>query len=235
MAKKKSSKALTKRQKAWKWTKRGALAAGALVAVREVYLGLGPRRDRRRAVYEQAARRAMELGRPLVVLGDPDGGLANRALGRQWQCGDICIDRFGCGTCAEWVQGRPEDVLRELDSGSYVVYDPGAFALADDARALASEITRVAGGEVYMADAGPWTLTSFFGPKRKRRVLVEPQLRPDAEVTYQPLPWHRDPVTGGSKVSLALHGVRYPATVPYLQMGDPRKMLSGLGYGRRFG
>jgi hypothetical protein len=223
---------MTKRQKtAWKWTKRGAAATAVALVIREAYLGFGPRREHRRAVFEQAQRRAQELGRPLLVLGDPDGGVLNRMLGRQWQCGDVCVDLMGCGICGERVQGRPEDVLQALDDNAYVVYDPGAFAKADDATEMAIQLKRVTGGEVYMADAGPWTLTAFFGPKRKRRIYEPPQLNAAKAVTYKPLLWHPDPRTGREKMDAALAG----APTGYLGNLYSTHTLSGLGYGRRFG
>lgn len=181
-----------------------AFGAGVLITARELYLVGGPRRDRRRITYTEAKQRAEELGRPLVVLGDPDAGLLNRALGRAWQCGNITIDPRGASACdgpqQQSIQGQPEDVLREMPAGSAVIYDSGLFAKSDKPQALAVEMQRVSGGEVYMSDAGPWTLAAFFEPGRKRRLYEMPPTHPN--IDWKPLPWHKSAQSGPSKYTL---------------------------------
>jgi len=227
---KKPSRNLTTKQKAWLWTKRGTAAAAIGIVIREAYLGFGPRRDYRRAVFEEARRRATELGRPLLVLGNPDGGLVNRLLGRQWQCGDVCVDPQGCGICGDWVQGRPEEVLRELDSNAYVVFDPGAFAFADVGSDFVNQLARVSGGEVFMADAGPWTMTAFLEPRRKRRLLKAPQAN-QGLLEWKPLPWQPELDSGRATMQSSLKG----SPTGYLGNVYDVHVLSGLGYGQRFG
>lgn len=207
MAKKaKTSAKAARRAKTWKWTKRIALGTGAFIVIRELYLGFGPRREHRRGVFEQAKRRAAELGRPLLVLGDPDAGLMNHMLGRQWQCGDICVDLKGCGICADWVQGAPTQVLREMEPDSVVVYDPGAFAKAENGNTFLDEVARVSGGHVFMADASPWTLTTSFGPKRKRRMIKPPQANQNV-VEWKPLLFHPEKDTGRERMETKLAGL----------------------------
>lgn len=198
-----------KPNKYWKYTKRTIMWGSIFLVIRETYLALGPRRERRRAVYALAARRAAELGKPLLVLGDPDGGLIHHALGRDFQCGDLCVDPKGCGICPDWLQGRAEDALANLQPNSHVIFDPGAFAKADSGTAIASQMLRVAGPDVFMADAGPWTLTAFFGPRRKRRLLEEPQIS-QGVIGYRPLLWHSEPDTGRDEVRFALAGSTPP-------------------------
>jgi len=187
------------KKKAWMWTKRVALGTVVVLGIRESYLALSPRRERRRAVYELAKARAAQLGRKLLVLGDPDGGLLNHVLGRQWQCdaNSICIDPAGCGICGTQMQGWPEDVLPQLPSGKFVIYDPGAFARANDAHKLAAELKRVAGAEVFMADVEPWSLAAFMEPGRKRRVLDVPQTNAQHAIVWKPGLLH--PEIGGSR------------------------------------
>jgi hypothetical protein len=61
--------------------------------------GMALRRfEARRRGFEAAARRASALGRPLVVVGDPDAG-AHTRLVRAYECGDLCIDLRGCPRC----------------------------------------------------------------------------------------------------------------------------------------
>lgn len=205
------------KKKAWLWTKRIALGTSIALVIRESYLALSPRRERRRAVYELAKARAKQLGRKLIVLGDPDGGLLNHMLGRQWQCqndcsnangawcdNDLCIDPAGCGLCEGQIQGWPEDVLKTLPSGQFVIYDPGAFAQAHNASALAAEMKRVAGPEVFMADVEPWSLAAFFEPGRKRRVLDVPQTNAQRAIVWKPGLLHPEPSTGRTEQTVAL-------------------------------
>lgn len=189
----KSAKKMTKGELAWLWTKRVTLGSALVLGIREVYLGLGPRREHRRAVFEQALKAARELGLKLIVLGDPDGGVLNRALGRQWQCEGpdvqvVCIDPAGCGICGSQVQGWPENELRRFADKSAIIYDPGAFTRAQNPGVLAAEMVRV-GVHTFVAEAEPTSLTAYFGFGRKRRVLREPQAN-GGVMTYKPLLLH---------------------------------------------
>lgn len=207
--KRRSTKKLTKAQKALKYTGMALGAASVLAVIRESYLAFGARRERRRSVYEQALKRSKDLGVPLIVLGDPDGGLMNHMLGRQWQCGVapgdvVCIDPKGCGLCPSQVQGWPEDVLSQVKDHSAVIYDPGAFGMANDGVKLAQQLQRVAvQGEVYMADVEPWSLAAFFEPARKRRVLTEPQVSASKTLTWKPT-WFRKEPNNGSRAEQAV-------------------------------
>lgn len=187
MAKKKQRKR-TKGQLAWLWTKRIALGSAVVLTIRESYLALGARRERRRSVYESAVTAAQQANLPLIVLGDPEGSVLNRLLGRQWQCEGrvkvICIDPAGCGLCANQIQGWPELELAKLASKSAIIYDPGAFAMADNGALLAAQMARV-GVRTFMADVEPTSLAAFFEPGRKRRVLKEPQAN-SGVLAYKP-------------------------------------------------
>lgn len=227
--KRRTGKKLTKRQKALKYTGYAFGGLAAFAVIREAYLAFGARRERRRGVYEQALRRSKELGVPLIVLGDPDGGLMNHALGRQWQCGVapnevVCIDPKGCGLCPTQIQGWPEDALSNFSDHSAVIYDPGAFGMANDGVKLAQELQRVAvQGEVYMADVEPWSLAAFFEPARKRRVLVEPQVSPSRTLTWKPTWFRKEPSTGSrAEQALALRGLGsgvLAVNIPHLPNG----------------
>jgi hypothetical protein len=232
---KRSTKKLTRAQKALKYTGYGFAAFAAFAAIRETYLAFGSRRERRRSVYEQALKRAHELGVPLIVLGDPDGGLMNHMLGRQWQCGTlpnevICIDPKGCGLCSSQVQGWPEDVLGQIKDHSAVIFDPGAFAMANDGVKLAQEMQRVAlQGEVYFADVEPWSLAAFFEPARKRRVLVEPQVSATRTLSWKPTWFRREPSGSRAEQTFALRGLGsgvISVTLPHVS-GD----MFGVGVG----
>jgi hypothetical protein len=203
------------KKKLWKWTKIVAGGVSIVAVVRESYLAFGSRREERRAVYEQAVKRAAEAGVPLLVLGDPDKGLMSHLLGRSWQCGDgspkvICIDPAGCGVCPDQIQGWPEDVLARMADNSAVIYDPGTgFPYANDGAALAKHMQRVAVADgIFMHDVEPLSLAAFFEPKRKRRVIVAPQTNTANTIVWEPSYWRKEPSTGvSSEQSMSLAGL----------------------------
>jgi len=65
-----------------------ALTLGGILALEG--LGALARHSTRGAVFAAAAERAQKLGRPLLVVGDPDSGMHTRLL-RAYGCGDICV------------------------------------------------------------------------------------------------------------------------------------------------
>lgn len=189
-------KKLTAKQKlALRRTGWVAFGAATLVVARELYLGFGPWRDERRQTFEQAAARAAATGKHLVVLGDPEGTLSSRVLGRAWQCGAICIDPKGCSQCGgpgeRSIQGQPLDVLRTLADNSAVIYDSGLFAKAEQPDALAHEMLRVSAGDVFMHDVSRFSLTSVFEPGRRRIMQKLPPTY--STIEWKPLWWQKDP------------------------------------------
>ena len=68
-----------------------------LLAVSEVAAALLRQRDRR-TTFSAAQARARELGRPLVVVGDPHAG-AWTSMMPAYGCGDTCVDINGCPGC----------------------------------------------------------------------------------------------------------------------------------------
>lgn len=199
-----------KKKKMWKiagWT---AFGLSAVMVARESYLVFGTNRETRRKLYEAALKRANELGKPLVVIGDPDGGILHHTLGRDYQCGMICIDPKGCGECGSTkeIVDDPTHALSQMGAGSAVVFDSGLFAYADDGFAMAQQLLRVSGGagNLFMFDVPRFTLTSMFEPKRKRVLKSAP---PSSMV----LDWKNgllsaEPSTGQREGSVKLGGVR---------------------------
>jgi len=123
--------------------------------------------DRHRArhvLYEQAKQQAADLGRPLVVVGDPDSG-AHTSLVRAYGCGDVCIDLRGCGSCPRAIT---TDITRiiPLPTDSSVVFVSCVLEYVADPQATWAEILRVAGSpdNVFLARVQPWTLTAALYP-----------------------------------------------------------------------
>jgi len=120
----------------------------------------------RREVYDQAARRAAALHRPLVVVGDPDAGAHTRLI-RAYGCGDLCVDINGCPLCpvvqVADIAARP---VPGVADDSAVVFMSCVLEYVDDAEAAVRELVRMAGSpeNLYMVSVQPWTLTAALYP-----------------------------------------------------------------------
>jgi hypothetical protein len=150
-----------------KWS---AIAIGA----REIYLALGPSRQKRRDIFNLAQFRARDTGKRLIVVGDPDAGIINRFLGRDYDCGELCLDAKGCLSCSSYGEGRLEDLLTELDDNSAVIYVSMKLESVNDMDKVLRELDRVAGGDVFVVTVPPWTLTSLLYPGSRRQIIQAP-------------------------------------------------------------
>jgi SAM-dependent methyltransferase len=119
------------------------------------------RRTRRIEQYARAAAKARELGRELVVIGAPDGGVTSG-----YPCGDITVD-VAPSSCPLAIQA---DVTKRLPfaDNSVVVFVSCVLEYVSDARAAIQEIHRVSGGYAYFVGVEPWTLTAYLYPGAKR-------------------------------------------------------------------
>jgi len=120
----------------------------------------------RRRRYEAAVGRASELGRPLVVVGDPDAGAHTRLL-RAYGCGDLCVDLRGCPRCevmqaVDLTQGTLEGVAND----SAVVYVSCVLEYVVDPEAVLRELYRMAGSpeNLFLVLVEPYSLTAALYP-----------------------------------------------------------------------
>jgi len=115
------------------------------------------RRDRRRRVWQAACARAEELGRPLVVVGAPDGGVT-----AGYGCGDVTIDiaPSACPCSVRWdiCDGMP------LPDDSCVVYVSCVLEYVRDWKGAVAELERVSGGELFLVTVEPFSLTGWMYP-----------------------------------------------------------------------
>ena len=136
----------------------GALLAEGGMALR--------RFEHRRRAFAAAAQRAAELGRPLVVVGDPDAG-AHTRLVRAYDCGDLCIDLHGCPRCrvmqaADLTAGPVPGIVDD----SAVVFVSCVLEYVSDPEAALYELQRMAGSpdNLFLVLVEPWTLTAVLYP-----------------------------------------------------------------------
>jgi hypothetical protein len=143
------------------------LARLALGSALLVEGGMALRRfEQRRRAFAAAARRASELGRPLIVVGDPDAG-AHTRLVRAYDCGDLCIDLHGCPKCqvmqaADLTAGPVPGVADD----SAVVYVSCVLEYVSNLEAALRELNRMAGSphNLFLVFVDPWSLTAALYP-----------------------------------------------------------------------
>jgi len=129
--------------------------------------GIALRRfERRRRAFAAAARRAAELGRPLVVVGDPDAGAHTRLM-RAYDCGDLCIDLHGCPMCrvmqaADLTAGPVPGIADD----SAVVFVSCVLEYVSDPEAALHELQRMAGSaeNLFIVFVDSWSLTAALYP-----------------------------------------------------------------------
>jgi hypothetical protein len=119
------------------------------------------RRVRRSTIYEQARAAANELGRPLVVIGAPDGGVT-----AGYGCGDVTFD-LAPSSCPNAMR---VDVTKRtpLADNSCVVFCSCVLEYVHDVDAALAEIRRISGGHAFFVGVPPWTLTAYLYPGAKR-------------------------------------------------------------------
>ncbi len=122
--------------------------------------------EARRRAFDAASRRASELRRPLVVVGDPDAGAHTRLM-RAYGCGDLCIDLHGCPLCrvmqaADLTRGPIEGIADD----SAVVYVSCVLEYVSDPEAALRELNRMAGSSdnLFLVFVEPWSLTAALYP-----------------------------------------------------------------------
>ncbi len=147
-----------------------ALALGfIMLAPKAIRYGEWRRRVRERARMLRAAQlRATKLGRKLVVIGDPAGGVTHQKGSAVY--GDICIDLPGCPKAPDHVDviamdlGDPAGI--PLASDQYVVFVCYVLELVPNIDKAYSEIIRIAGSEenVFMLALSPHEMATRTYP-----------------------------------------------------------------------
>ena len=154
----------------------------------------------RRETYDRAARRAAALHRPLVVVGDPDGG-AHTRLYRAYGCGDLCVDLNGCPLCkVVQVADITAGPLPGIADDSAVVFVSCVLEYVGDAAAAVYELRRIAGRPDNLFDVSvqSWTLTAALYPGARWTAV-----RDTNQMTLTPVSRPRKALTAGALAGLA--------------------------------
>lgn len=122
------------------------------------------RRALRTQVFAEARSRASALGRPLVVVGDPDGGVT-----AGYSCGDVTVDIRATSACPNYLRA---DITKSIPiaDNSAVVFVACVLEYVADADAALCELLRVSGSpdNLFIVRVEPWTLTAYLYPGAQR-------------------------------------------------------------------
>jgi len=129
------------------------------------------RRTLRSITFDLAKAEAIRLGRPLVVIGAPDGGVTSG-----YGCGDVTVD-IQASACPVSIQA---DITKRipLPDDSAVVFVSCVLEYVGDYEAAMRELCRVSGGHLHVVRVEPWTLTAFLYPGARRLVASTPGCAP---------------------------------------------------------
>lgn len=147
--------------------RRTASAAGLGVALALEGLAAWKRFEARRTMFASAQQRALDLGRPLVVVGDPDAGMHTR-MKRAYPCGDVCVDINGCPACPVQLIADITAERLPFEDDSVVVFVACVLEYVSDVATAATELARVAGPDnLFIVTVQPWTITAALYPGAK--------------------------------------------------------------------
>jgi hypothetical protein len=139
----------------------GILTKAALALAAFETIMWARRRARRQTVFQQAQARAQLLGRPLVVIGAPDGGVTSG-----YACGDVTID-LAPSSCPNALQADITQRTPFADN-SVVVFVSCVLEYVNDHNAALAEIQRISGGQAFYCGVEPMTATAYLYPGAKR-------------------------------------------------------------------
>lgn len=147
-----------------------ALAATGAIVGADLAREWRDRRPRRAAWYTAAQARARATRKPLLVVGDPDGGMTKGDYGY----GDVCLDLTGCPRAPRSIRGSIDAPI-PLPTGSHVVFVCYVLELAPDIRAAVRELRRVAGPDLFVLALHPSEWAAYKYPGTRWLVTAAPR------------------------------------------------------------
>jgi hypothetical protein len=147
--------------------------------------------------YKMAAKHALKIDKPLIVIGCPHNGLGSKIHGSAYGPGNFTIDISGCskGICEDVMEKDIVDSLKTFEDNSCVIFVSCVLEYVEKIDEAIKEINRVAGDQknIFIVTVGTSSLVSYYysysnGGKHKdiplRVFLSAP---PDGDFKYQTL------------------------------------------------
>jgi hypothetical protein len=136
----------------------------ALLLANELYWW-ARRMVQRKQYYKRAKAQAARLGKPLMVIGDPDAGYTNKLLGASYPCGDVTLDlklSDQCKRSGGGVEGDVHKTLPTFADNSHVILVSYVLEYVPNLDHVIGELYRVAGSadNIFVVHASPYALWS---------------------------------------------------------------------------
>jgi len=165
--------------------KKAAMWTGVGLVSVELYMAMVVRRQKRRDLFNQALDAAKNKRKKLIVVGDPDGYWVSRFTGRDFDCGDLCVDPKACPKCSAQAVGDVAQVLSQFAGNDAVIFvNTGVLEREKDITTALAQLKRVSGGDLFISTLEPYLPSAFLWPN-KRRVITAA----GSNVAYKALPW----------------------------------------------
>jgi hypothetical protein len=124
------------------------------------------RNYRRSYYYKMAAKHALKIDKPLIVIGCPHNGLGAKFHGYAYGPGNFTIDISGCskGVCEDVIERDIVDSLKTFEDNSCVVFVSCVLEYVEKIDEAIKEINRVAGDQknIFIVTVGTSSLISYY-------------------------------------------------------------------------
>lgn len=102
------------------------------------------------SVYNDAKQHAELHNKKLLVIGSPYTGVYHESgeIEPWYNCGDLCIDLAGCGTCPNQIKADLS-VLKTLPTDEYVIFESETIEFVDNIENIINEMKRVSNNRIY--------------------------------------------------------------------------------------
>lgn len=144
----------------------------------------------RRTFYTKAQQKAVQINKPLVVIGDPYNGIGSKLYNSVIQgygCGDETVDLTGAPKCPNGIKRDILSYLRRQPDNSKVLFISCVLEYVDDIEDIIKEIYRVAGSidNIFIVSINAYSITAYFYKDKNdtsKNVVYGPPLYP--QITY---------------------------------------------------
>jgi len=122
------------------------------------------RKINRRKLFKKAVRRAEKTGKQLLVVGDPYNGIASITTGRDYGCGDLCIDITGCPKCDCSLKIKLEDFVDTYKLDKYVIYISCVLEYVDDIDKILLYLNNINENDLYVVAVEQYAIFAYMYP-----------------------------------------------------------------------
>jgi hypothetical protein len=118
----------------------------------------------RRKLFKLAEARSKFTGKKLVVVGDPDNGVGTKFTGRDYTCGDICVDITGCPGCPNGVKSDLESYLKTIDLNEHIIFISCTIEYIPDITNILEDLSKIPPENLFVVNIQWYNLCSYYYP-----------------------------------------------------------------------